>query len=76
LVELQHLCNKELDCTEKKLKKIENKLKRRAERAHSESESVEDIWAVKEEKVSEVIGGWVDEYEEKVEVALEDLDRE
>lgn len=34
------MCNKELDITEKKLKKIENKLKRRAERAHSESDSV------------------------------------
>ena len=30
----------------------------------------------KEERVSEVIGGWVDEYEGKVEQAMEDLDRE
>jgi hypothetical protein len=57
------------------MKKTENKLKKRARRATSESSSVEDIWVVKEEKVSEAIGGWVNEYEEKMEQALEDLNR-
>ena len=58
------------------MKKVEKRLKKRAKRVHSESESVEEIWNVKEERVSEVIGEWVTQYEEKVNEAMNNLQRE
>jgi len=69
-------CSQELQNSEHKMKKVEKRLRKRAKRVNSESDSVEDIWNVKEERVSEVIGEWVAQYEDKVNDAMDDLQRE
>ena len=73
---LQMSCSQELQNSEHKMKKVEKRLRKRAKRVNSESDSVEDIWNVKEERVSEVIGEWVAQYEDKVNDAMDDLQRE
>lgn len=73
---LQISCAQELQNADRKMKKVEKRLKKRAKRVHSESDSVEEIWNVKEERVSQVIGEWVTQYEEKVNEAMNNLQRE
>ena len=47
LFALQVMCTKELENAERKMKKVEHRLKRRSDRVYTETESVESVWASK-----------------------------
>jgi uncharacterized protein YlxW (UPF0749 family) len=63
LRKLQDSIQRELTQADKRITKIENKLAKRVETSRRSSVAIHNVWSDREEKVSEMIGGWVEEYE-------------